>query len=338
MLKFYVLFVLLHRAEGTLLYAHPGQNVTLSCSFGPSALYLNWYKQFAGEEPQIISSFFKSASNRFHNHFKNDKRFSVHTGAEFYNLLISQVQDSDSAMYYCGHTVLATTEFYKGIFLVLKESSHKSYILQPASDSVLPGGSVNLSCAVRTGTCDGEHDVYWFKKDSINSPLGIMYINAHSSSQCGRDPGGEPPERRCVYSLSKRNVSVSDAGTYYCAVAHCGDILFGNGTRLEVGRKEDDLSTVLMYCVAAALLVSVILNIILICLLSKMIRRRRLYSGGLQHQSTVQDFTADDQNTDLDTLQYVALDFKKGKRKSRRQRSTEEETVYSAVRNSADQD
>ncbi|KAJ8337701.1 hypothetical protein SKAU_G00366670 [Synaphobranchus kaupii] len=42
----------------------------------------------------------------------------------------------------------------------------------------------------------------------------------------------------CVYNFPKRNLSLSDAGTYYCAVATCGEILFGNGTKLDIERGE----------------------------------------------------------------------------------------------------
>ncbi|XP_075943001.1 uncharacterized protein LOC142945948 [Anarhichas minor] len=230
---------------GALLYAKPGHNVTLPCFYVSRANNLCWYKQVAGEQPQIISSFYKHSpdSNIFYNQFKDNKRFSVHTDAGFYHLNISNVQDSDSAMYYCGHISIAVTEFENGTFLVLKgtESSRRSFLQQPASDSVKPGGSGTLNCTVHTGTSDTEHSVYWFKKeDSRNSHLGIMYIHTHISSQCVQSL--EPPAQSCVYSLSKTNVSRSDAGTYYCAVASCGEILFGSGTRLDVGENEFSLS------------------------------------------------------------------------------------------------
>lgn len=91
-------------SDGALLYTYPGHSVTLSCFYSASAKYLCWYKQVAGEQPHIISSVYKHSpdSNSFHNQFKDDKRFSVHAGEGFYHLNISNVQDSDSAMYYCG--------------------------------------------------------------------------------------------------------------------------------------------------------------------------------------------------------------------------------------------
>lgn len=118
------------------------------------------------------------------------------------------------------------------------ESNRRSFLKQPASDSVQPGGSVTLNCTLHSGTGDGEHSVYWFKKDSQNSNLGILYVHENSSSECVKSP--ESPAQ-CVYSLSKRNVSLSDAGTYYCAVASCGKILYENGTRLDVGGEQHTL-------------------------------------------------------------------------------------------------
>ncbi|XP_070849920.1 T cell receptor alpha chain MC.7.G5-like [Chaetodon trifascialis] len=289
MFKLYVLLVSLFRAYGALLYANTGDNVTLPCFYASdSAKYLCWYKQVAGEQPQIISSFYRHSpdTNKFHNQFKGDRRFSVHPGRGFYHLNISDVHNSDSAMYYCGQISITVTDFDNGMFLVVKGSSRESSLQQPASQSVKPGGSVTLNCTVHNGTSDGEHSVYWFKEESRNSQLGIMYIKKNNSNQCVKS--SEFPVQSCVYSLSMRNVSLSDAGTYYCAVASCGEILFGKGTRLHV--------------------------------------------GGLHPKLSVPEYAAERQNEGSDALQYVALDFKKRQSKSRRQRSTEEETIYSGVR------
>uniref|UniRef100_A0A3Q2X9G0 Immunoglobulin subtype domain-containing protein n=1 Tax=Haplochromis burtoni TaxID=8153 RepID=A0A3Q2X9G0_HAPBU len=51
-------------------------------------------------------------------------------------------------------------------------------------------------------------------------------------SHCSVYFSGSETEQSCVYRLSK-NISSSDSGTYYCAVATCGEILFGNGTKLD---------------------------------------------------------------------------------------------------------
>uniref|UniRef100_A0A3P8TQR4 Ig-like domain-containing protein n=1 Tax=Amphiprion percula TaxID=161767 RepID=A0A3P8TQR4_AMPPE len=214
---------------GALLYANLGDDVTLFCHYASEAKYLLWYKQVAGEKPQIISSFYKHSpdSISFHNQFQGNQRFSVQTGQGFYHLKISDIQDSDSAMYYCGQNNMIGTEFGNGTFLVLKESSCWSFLQQPKSDSVQTGGSATLSCTV---LADGKRNIYWFKRDSGSSHLGIIYTQTNSSSQCVKNP--DSPEQRCVFRLPKSNVSLSDAGMYYCAVASCGEILFGKGTRL----------------------------------------------------------------------------------------------------------
>ncbi|XP_051231335.1 uncharacterized protein LOC127349534 isoform X26 [Dicentrarchus labrax] len=150
MFKFYVLLVLLFGADGAVLYTNPGHSVTLPCFYGASVKYLCWYKQVAGEQPHIISSVYKHSpdSNSFHNQFKHDKRFSVHAGEGFYHLNISNVQDSDSAMYYCGKIIIVVPEFENAIFLDLKQSGRSSFPLQPVFDTMKPGGSVTPNCTV----------------------------------------------------------------------------------------------------------------------------------------------------------------------------------------------
>lgn len=125
--------------------------------------------------------------------------------------------------------------FFNTLHMFFTDSTCRSFLLQPASESVQSGGSVTLNCTVHSGISDSELSVYWFKKGTENSQLGILYIHAHGSSQCIGSSESESPAQSCVYSLTKRNVSLSDAGTYHCAVASCGHILFSKGTRLDVG-------------------------------------------------------------------------------------------------------
>ncbi|KAG5853279.1 hypothetical protein ANANG_G00071420 [Anguilla anguilla] len=115
------------------------------------------------------------------------------------------------------------------------ESPNRTVVLQqPESESVQPGDSVTLQCTVHTETCAGEHSVYWFRQSTGESPLGIIYTHGNRSDECQRTSGAVSPTQSCVYNFPKRNLSPSDAGTYYCAVATCGEILFGNGTKLNV--------------------------------------------------------------------------------------------------------
>uniref|UniRef100_A0A3B4F1S3 Ig-like domain-containing protein n=1 Tax=Pundamilia nyererei TaxID=303518 RepID=A0A3B4F1S3_9CICH len=69
-----------------------------------------------------------------------------------------------------------------------------------------------------------------------------------------------PSQRKCVYSFS-RNVSSSDPGPYYCAVAICGQIIFGNESKLDIKAPNMwDLQTAntTLFLLCAALVTSLI--------------------------------------------------------------------------------
>ncbi|TWW53985.1 hypothetical protein D4764_0275560 [Takifugu flavidus] len=51
-------------------------------------------------------------------------------------------------------------------------------------------------------------------------------------SHTGRNKQCERKTNTCFYSFSMKNVNTSQTGTYFCAVAACGHILFGNGPKL----------------------------------------------------------------------------------------------------------
>lgn len=90
-------------------------------------------------------------------------------------------------------------------------------------------------CTVVTNRCAGDHSVYWFRHGSGDSQSGIIHTQRQSSGQCEKSFTANSPTQTCVYSLPK-NI-LSDAGTYYCAVVACGEILFGNGTKLNLKGK-----------------------------------------------------------------------------------------------------
>ena len=107
------------------------------------------------------------------------------------------------------------------------------YVKQsPETVSVQPGNSTTLEYTLLSTNkenlvqCPGEHSVHWFRAGSGRSHPGFIYT--HSSRR------EEQEENSCVYSLSKTIHNSSDAGTYYCAVVTCGEILFGGGTKVEM--------------------------------------------------------------------------------------------------------
>lgn len=90
---------------------------------------------------------------------------------------------------------------------------------------------MTFNCTIHSvmGTCDGEHSVYWFRHGSRQ---GVLQTGGDQCKHVSTPPGR--PSQSCVYHLQKVNLSSSDAGTYYCAVASCGEVLFGDGSELFV--------------------------------------------------------------------------------------------------------
>uniref|UniRef100_A0A3P9AKJ1 Ig-like domain-containing protein n=1 Tax=Esox lucius TaxID=8010 RepID=A0A3P9AKJ1_ESOLU len=312
-LRMYVLTVLFLFIPGNPIYflnAHLGDIVTLQCFPSRKSPQILWYKQTAGGKPQLITTIFRLADGvTFHNDFKDNPRFTVPGGKGVFHLRISNIQPSDSAIYYCCGLQMNLLIFVSG--------TSKTVLQQPVSVSVQPGDSVTLNCTINTGTCEGEHSVYWFRRDSGESPPGIIYTNGDRSGQCMKSPESGSPTQSCVYNLPKRNLSLSDTGTYYCAVESGGEILFGNGTNLEV--KVSFFNSCLHF------------NSI----------------GRLNHpdhctylhylQDEYDDVSAvllcSSQNQDADNLHYVALNLNKNM--SRRQRNNMEEepvVVYAGIR------
>ncbi len=64
---------------------------------------------------------------------------------------------------------------------------------------------------------------------------GFVYTHGDSNDQCERKPNTQT--NTCIYNLPMKNLNLSHAGTYYCAVASCGHIVFGNGTQLDFKSK-----------------------------------------------------------------------------------------------------
>ena len=105
---------------------------------------------------------------------------------------------------------------------------------QSLIDTLHPGDSVNLQCSIFSESCAGEHSVYWFRQ-SLGDSQGVLYTKGERNGQCKNS--SESQTQSCVYNLLKSNISDSDAGIYYCAVAACGEILFGKGTQLNIRGK-----------------------------------------------------------------------------------------------------
>uniref|UniRef100_A0A3P9BEM5 Ig-like domain-containing protein n=1 Tax=Maylandia zebra TaxID=106582 RepID=A0A3P9BEM5_9CICH len=232
------------RQDRVFISTNVGESVTLQCFYeGEVVARLYWYKQTLGQKPRLISTYYRYEGNGiFYNEFKSNPRFTLVTGISKNHLKITDLRVSDSATYYCATSFTFILEFTKETYLNVKGSSLdiQTFVLQSLSETIQPGGSVTLNCTVRTGTCDEDHKVYWFK-DSEDSHPGLIYTHGGRNDECKKK--SEAQAHTCVYSLPMKNLNVSHVGSYYCAVALCGRLLFGNGTKLNV---EDEADTLLL--------------------------------------------------------------------------------------------
>ncbi|XP_045072066.1 uncharacterized protein LOC121563727 [Coregonus clupeaformis] len=315
-----------------------GDTVDLKCFIsGTGGDYYNWFKLTVGQAPvMMLSLYLHSKDPTFYGEFDNNTRFAAENNGDGFVLTISDAKPSDVGMYYCAARVYDYMIFGNGVFLMHKGADSRNQHLltqQSVSESVQQGDSVTLNCTIHTETCAGEHSVYWFRHGSGESHPGIIYTHGDRSDQCEKSPEAGSPTQSCVYNLPKRNLSLSDTGIYYCAVASCGEILFGNGTKLEIKDNGAD-PLLLLYCLGAALALSLILIIVLTCIIYKMNKRACLLCRGPGSQTRGPAVsTSDTRGQDADSLHYVALNLSNKKNRSRKQRSNmEEQTVYSGIR------
>nr|XP_023676830.1 uncharacterized protein LOC111848785 isoform X1 [Paramormyrops kingsleyae] len=269
--------VLLTQIENMKTF-HLGDTITLHCTFSSGhSSYFYWFKQAVGESPQSIMSIYShSIDPLLYGEFQGDQRFAIQKNSTSMMLTISNAKLADGGFYYCCTRSYEQIIFENKIFLKYEglPTTNRYFSLQLVSDSVQPGDSVTLQCTIVTESCAGEHSVYWFKHGSGESLPGVIYTNGNRSDKCEKSPEAGSPTRSCIYSLPKRNLNLSDAGTYYCAVAMCGEILFGNGTKLEItGIDQENQSSPLVLGLAISNILCVIIIIILIYVQKTRIQR-----------------------------------------------------------------
>uniref|UniRef100_I3KV94 Ig-like domain-containing protein n=1 Tax=Oreochromis niloticus TaxID=8128 RepID=I3KV94_ORENI len=210
-----------------------GDNVTFGCEVSEKELKsFNLYKQSLGHLPQSVASVvFNQIA--LADEFK-DSRFTVNKEASQYIFTIRNVSKEDEATYFCQTRTTYSQMFSSGTFLAVKDHNHQKsvYVKQnPEKESVLLGDSVTLECSLLSKNkekalqCPDDHSVYWFRAGSERFTPNIIYTLVNN--------GDEALKRRCSYSLTKTIQNSSDAGTYYCAVVTCGEILLGEGTKVE---------------------------------------------------------------------------------------------------------
>ncbi|XP_068571278.1 signal-regulatory protein beta-2-like [Cebidichthys violaceus] len=313
-----------------------GQNVTLTCDRRHSwrSTYLFWIRLVSETFPEILGGII--ANN--YDVVKETRHITAKQEPGKFVLYINKTQLSDTAVYYCMKVSFSTMTFSKGIFLRIKgpEPDITAVTQDFPSDPVRPGDSVTLQCSVLSvseeKTCPEEHTVSWFKAGSDGSHHSVIYAQRNNSAGCEKSPEAHSPQK-CVYSFSK-NVGSSDAGTYYCAVATCGEILFGNGIELEVEETGSwsfgDGTFLVLLC--AVFTISVNVAAVLIYAIKK---NKCDYCNNEAAVSLLENVAKRNLKRNEDTWIYSAVVFtaiKSGRGGTRDAETTERERIYAAVK------
>ncbi|XP_039476572.1 uncharacterized protein LOC116311888 isoform X2 [Oreochromis aureus] len=247
--------------------AHLGETATLTCARTTKEISsrVQWYKQSVGDTLKLGVTFYGTTKPVYTPEFP-ESRFEAKIDKNFGNLTIVKTVQEDEGYYHCEQGSSVSSE-WRGMYLLVKGNTQRSsnYIVvqkQMESNPVYSGDTATLECSVfsdsENKTCPGDHNVFWFR---AGSHPNIIYTDRKRDNEY---ENRYHPQKRCVYRFSK-NVSSSDAGTYYCAVAACGEIISGNGTILNIQEQTTQPVFFQMTILIACLAVSVIGNVFFIC-------------------------------------------------------------------------
>uniref|UniRef100_A0A8C4SQW4 Ig-like domain-containing protein n=1 Tax=Erpetoichthys calabaricus TaxID=27687 RepID=A0A8C4SQW4_ERPCA len=200
--------------------AQLGGSVHLECHMKVSSQYSYiWIKHTQGELPETIV-FWSYHEGRTHKANDGSTRYQVMTSLSSFNLSITHLDTSDLGTYYCGVVKPYDILFRNG---TEKTSDLAVPITVRQLCKIQYGDDVTLECIINRRVFGNAHQVFW-----IHRTIGGSYQTIRSTHENQRKCAGESQE--CVHSLQKKNFSFQDAGTYYCALVSCGEIILGNGT------------------------------------------------------------------------------------------------------------
>uniref|UniRef100_A0A674NSY5 Ig-like domain-containing protein n=1 Tax=Takifugu rubripes TaxID=31033 RepID=A0A674NSY5_TAKRU len=301
-----------------------GENVTLTCereqSGEPAMFY--WIRFVPGSPPDVVGVIYyfdyKAPNNSSH--------FICEQGPGTFMLHILSVTPHDAGFYYCIKTVFTTIDLTETRHVSCyfnfsgTEPDVKAVIQVPPSDSVR---SVTLQCSVLSDsentTCRTERNVCWFQSGPDASYPSVFAAHGGSQDGCqGGVRGGAPQKWE---SSSSELLGSSDAGPFSCAVATCEEFFFGTLNFRTAGVLDEN--TILVVLLAAALVVSVIVNVCLVWILKG--------KSSSCCEGTLLIFFKEFKNAE-EEMCYSAAVFTRSKAQPDRGRLKDKETVYSEVR------
>nr|XP_014266941.2 signal-regulatory protein beta-2-like [Maylandia zebra] len=298
MVVLWVMLLLLHQGDSLVpvKMVQLGEPATLKCDipkYISSKVY--WYRQSVGDTLKLIVRLYRDTEPVYASLFLKS-RFSAKNANNFGKLTILETIKEDEGIYHCGTTAWYNLE-WSGTYLLVKGNTERTsnYIVvqQPIESNPLrPGDTATLQCSVlsdsQNKTCPGVNNVFWFRAGSNKSHPNIIYTDGNRTDQCEKR---SEHQKRCFYQL--KNVSSSDAGTYYCAVATCGEILLGNGTKLNMQESSvlSQTASAVVFLLSAGMCISLFVIAVLIYITKK---------NNSDHHKDYQQAPVNDQKTQQD--------------------------------------
>ncbi|XP_042072788.1 immunoglobulin lambda-1 light chain-like isoform X3 [Haplochromis burtoni] len=129
-----------------------GETATMDCNLGTvTDSAARWYKQIPGGVPQFVLWFrYDYSSPTFGSGFSSPKFTSTHQSSSDYRLIINNVEEGDSAVYYCKTWDNSVNEyvFGQGTKLIVTSSSLPPPVLTvfPPSSAELRSDTASLVC------------------------------------------------------------------------------------------------------------------------------------------------------------------------------------------------
>ncbi|CAL8307636.1 unnamed protein product [Arctogadus glacialis] len=315
-----------------------GDTVTLHCeSKNTVSSYLYWYKQSPGFFPEMVASkIVESITSKPHINLASTEG----EGVCVFHLIIQNVTKGDEANYLCQ--IYSRDKWNNVTFLSVKDPNDQRFVSQtvvqqPVSASVQLGDPVALQCSItsqstdHSNQCQGEPSVYWFRSGSGSSHPATIYMNGNRSGECQNSSGPPSASQSCVYTLPKNNINSSDAGTYYCALAACGEVVFGSGTKLDITETNWRLVTMVLGILLACCLAVII--ILFLTRNTKYVCDHRKGTLSASNQVPHDSGNQEQQERETGSLNYAALEFSGRKTRGPKKNSERnQESLYSAVR------
>uniref|UniRef100_A0A674P5E7 Ig-like domain-containing protein n=1 Tax=Takifugu rubripes TaxID=31033 RepID=A0A674P5E7_TAKRU len=149
----------------TVVSLSRGESVTMDCNLGTSTDAGRWYKQVPGGVPQYVLSWYHGWSSvDYGSGFSSPRFTSTHQSTSDYRLMINNLEEGDSAVYYCLT--------WDGTKLIVTSSSLPPPVLTvfPPSRAELQSNKATLVCLSRLSAPFAE--VSWLLGDtSVSSGI-----------------------------------------------------------------------------------------------------------------------------------------------------------------------